>query len=77
MGHALHVEGAEVSAVLRTPGGLVVRVFRSAPDEGPVTIEHEGAPARGFVVDLRGRPVGPFEGEVTLRPWQIATLQLA
>jgi alpha-mannosidase len=76
-GHALHVDGAEVSAVLRTPGGLVVRVFRSADAEGPVTIEHEGAPARGYIVDLRGRPVAPFEGEVTLRPWQIATLQLA
>jgi hypothetical protein len=76
-GYALRVDGAEVSAVLRNEGGLVVRVFRTAPDEGPVSIEYEGAPARGFVVDLRGRPVAPFEADVTLRPWQLATLQLA
>ena len=37
----------------------------------------DGAPARGFVVDLRGRPVAPFEGELVLNPWQIATVQLA
>ncbi len=58
-------------------GGLVVRVFRTAPDAGPVTIEHEGAPARGWIVDLAGRPVAPFEGQVELRPWEICTLQLA
>jgi hypothetical protein len=75
-GHALAVDGAEVSAVLRTPGGLVVRVFRTEADAGPVTITHEGAPARGHVVDLRGTPVAPFEGEVELQPWQLATLQL-
>ena len=47
------------------------------PTAGTVTIEHEGVPARGWVVDLRGRPVNAFEGEVTLDPWQLATLQLA
>jgi alpha-mannosidase len=76
-GRALAIDGAEVSAVLRVPGGLVVRVFRTAPDPGPVTIEHEGAPARGWIVDLAGRPVAPFEGHVELRPWEIATLHLA
>jgi mannosylglycerate hydrolase len=76
-GSALRVDGGEVSAVARVPGGLVVRVFRADATEGPVRIEHEGAPAHGFVVDLRGRPVAPFEGEVTLRPWEIATLALA
>ena len=75
-GCALRVEGAEVSAVLRTPGGLVVRVFRTEPDAGPVIVEHEGAPARGWVVDLRGRPLAPFDGTVELTPWQICTLQL-
>jgi hypothetical protein len=76
-GSMLAVEGAEVSALLRVPGGLVLRVFRTAAHDGPVTIEREGVPARGFVVDLRGRPVGPFEGTLVLRPWQIATVQLA
>jgi hypothetical protein len=76
-GAALHVHGAEVSAVTRVPGGLVVRVFRTAAEDGPVTVEHEGVPARGFVVDLQGAPLRAFEGEITMRPWEIATLQLA
>jgi hypothetical protein len=76
-GSALAVDGAEVSAVNRVSGGLVARVFRTAPDAGPVTIEHEGAPARGWIVDLAGRPVAPFEGQVELRPWEITTLQLS
>jgi hypothetical protein len=75
-GRALHVEGAEVSAVVRTPGGVQVRVFRTEPDAGPVTIEHDGAPARGWTVDLAGRPIAPFEGAVELDPWEICTLQL-
>ena len=75
-GAALRVDGAEVSAVQRVPGGIVVRVFRTAADAGPVTLEHEGVPGRGFVVDLRGRPVSSFEGEVQLRPFEIATLRL-
>ncbi|HWS46890.1 MAG TPA: glycoside hydrolase family 38 C-terminal domain-containing protein [Acidimicrobiia bacterium] len=76
-GNALRVHGAEVSAVTRVPGGLLVRVFRTAAGVGPVGIEHEGMPARGFVVDLRGGPGAPFEGSVELRSWEIATLQLS
>jgi hypothetical protein len=76
-GAALRVDGAEISAVLRSPGGIVVRVFRTDPDAGPVAIEHDGAPARGWIIDLQGRPVAPFEGDVHLRPWEICTLQLA
>ena len=75
-GAALGVDGAEVSAVLRTPGGLLVRVFRSAADRGPVSIEYEGAPAHGWVIDLQGRPVAPFAGLLELRPWEICTVQL-
>jgi mannosylglycerate hydrolase len=75
-GAALRVDGAEVSAVQRVPGGLVVRVFRTAADAGPVALEHEGVAARGFVIDLRGQPVAPFEGTLELRPFEIATLQL-
>jgi alpha-mannosidase len=76
-GCALRVEGAEVSALLRTPGGLVLRVFRTDAGEGPVTVERNGAPARGHIVDLRGNPVSSFEGEVTLHEWQLATLHLS
>jgi alpha-mannosidase len=77
-GRALHVDGGEVSAVHRRAGGaLVVRVFRSAAETGPVTVEHDGAPAHGWIIDLAGRPVAPFEGQVELRPWEICTLQLS
>ena len=72
------------STVPRSPRCTAPRRARSScacsaaqPTPGPVTIEHEGAPARGWVIDLAGRPVAPFEGEVELRPWQLATLQLA
>jgi hypothetical protein len=75
-GRSLVVEGAEVSAVRRVPGGLVVRMFGTAPEEGPVTLELDGAPARGYVVDLRGRPVAGFERELTIRPWQLLTVRL-
>jgi mannosylglycerate hydrolase len=75
-GIALRVEGAEVSALLREPGGLVLRVFRTEPNPGPVTIELDGTPARGWEIDLRGNPVRPFEGDLTLTPWQLATLRL-
>ena len=61
---------------MRVPGGLVLRMFRTEPAEGTVTIEHDGAPARGYVVDLRGRPADRFEHEITMRPWEITTLQL-
>jgi alpha-mannosidase len=76
-GGALRVDGGEVSAVVRSPGGLVVRVFRTEAEAGPVTIERDGSPARGWIIDLHGRPVAPFEGSVDLRPWEICTLQLA
>ena len=75
-GSALEVDGAEVSAVTRDPGGLVVRVFRTASDAGAVTITQSGLPARGWVIDLRGAPVTTFEGSVDMRPWEIVTLRL-
>jgi alpha-mannosidase len=77
MGSTLRVEGAEVSAVLRDDGALLVRVYNAAPDATVVQVEHAGAAARGDVVDLRGRVVGGFAGELELRPWEIATLRLA
>jgi 2-O-(6-phospho-alpha-D-mannosyl)-D-glycerate hydrolase len=75
-GSRLRVDGAEVSAVKREPGGLVLRLFRTDATDGAVTIERNGAPATGWLVDLLGRPIEPFEGSVTLRPWQLATLRL-
>jgi alpha-mannosidase len=75
-GTALEVDGAEVSAVARDAGGLVLRLFRTEPDAGTVTVTHAGLPARGWITDLRGAPLEPFEAEVTMTPWQILTLRL-
>jgi alpha-mannosidase len=74
-GQALSVMGAEVSAVLRREAGgpLVVRVFNPTPEATQVRIEGR----RGWLVDLRGRPVEPFEGSFPLEPWRIATAILA
>jgi alpha-mannosidase len=75
-GRPLRVEGAVVSAILREPGGLVVRVFNPSAETSVATIEREGAPATGWVVDLLGRPVEQFQGEVELPSNRIATLRL-
>jgi len=76
-GRALRVEGAEVSAVLRDAGWLVVRVYNASPEPSVATIDHEESPARGWRVDLLGRPQEAFEYAVELRPWEIATLRIA
>jgi hypothetical protein len=71
-GTALTVEGAQVSAVRRAPGGLEVRVFN--PTGEATTVRIEGR--RGWLVDLRGRPLAPFEGGFALRAQGIATARL-
>ena len=69
-GQALAVAGAEVSSVRRVGGRLEVRVWN--PGAEPTTVELAGR--SGWLVDLRGAPVEPFEGRVELAPWRIATL---
>jgi mannosylglycerate hydrolase len=72
-GSALTVEGAEVSAVRREGGGLRVRVFNPSAETATVRLpDHQG-----WLVDLRGRPLEPFEGSFELRPWGLATLALS
>jgi hypothetical protein len=66
------VSGAEVSAVRREGSTLVVRVFN--PTGGTTTVTVEGR--SGWLVDLRGRPLMPFDGSVELRPHGIATLAM-
>ncbi|MEY2474977.1 MAG: 2-O-(6-phospho-alpha-D-mannosyl)-D-glycerate hydrolase [Actinomycetota bacterium] len=72
-GQALHVDGAEVSAVRRVAGGLEVRVFNPGAEPTAVSV---GA-RRGWLVDLRGRPVEPVDGAFPLAPGRIATVHLA
>ncbi len=71
-GSALTVTGAEVSAVRRQAGQIEVRVFNPRPT--PVSVTMAGR--SGWLVDLRGRPVAPFEGSFDLRPQGIATARL-
>ena len=44
--------------------------------EGDLQAARDVWRAHGWIVDLQGRPVAPFEGDVPLRPWEICTLQL-
>jgi hypothetical protein len=72
----LKVEGAVISAVLREPGGLVVRVYNPRPSATVAVIELDGGPATGWVTDLLGRPQEQFQGELELGADRIATLRL-
>jgi len=72
-GSLLDVRGAEVSAVRRTEAGVLeVRVFNPTPAPATVDVGDRS----GWLVDLRGRALSPFEGSFPLRPWGIATVQL-
>jgi alpha-mannosidase len=75
-GRTLRVDGAQVSAVTREAGDLVVRVVNASPAPTEVLLELGDAPASGWIVDLVGRPRAPFDGAVELTPWEIATLRL-
>ncbi len=71
-GAELTVEGAEVSSVRRVADALEVRVFH--PGDDPTTVRLPGR--SGWLVDLRGRAVAPFEGAFDLRPHGIATVRI-
>jgi hypothetical protein len=72
-GTALEVAGAQVSALRRVPGGLELRVFNPSSEPATVSVANR----RGWLVDLRGRPLGPFEGSFELGPHAIATAVLS
>ena len=71
-GQVLSVDGAVVSSLRRVSGRLELRVFNPSADTTTVAV----AGRKGWLVDLRGRPVEPFEGQFTLEPWRIATAVL-
>jgi len=71
-GSELTVHGAEVSALHRVGGVLEVRVFNPHPE--PTTVSF--GDRSGWLVDLRGYPLEPFEGSFELRPFGIATMRL-
>jgi alpha-mannosidase len=72
-GSALAISGAEVSALRRVDGGIELRVFN--PSDEPTTVRLDGR--RGWLVDLRGTAIAPFEGYFPLGPWTIATARFA
>jgi hypothetical protein len=71
-GTPLTVTGAEVSAVTRADGRISVRVFNPTDVATEVVVDGR----RGWLVDLRGRTLEPFEGAFALRPHGIATAVL-
>ena len=71
-GQELAIDGGVVSALRRAPGGLEVRVFNPSDDATEVRIPGR----RGWLVDLRGRPLEPFEGSFPLPAWRIATVRV-
>jgi alpha-mannosidase len=77
-GSRLSVEGARVSAVTRAAAGkgLTVRVFNASPEASVARLFLDDQPARGDVLDLLGVAHTAYPGELTLRPWEIATLSI-
>ncbi len=71
-GSGLEVGGAEVSSVRRETGALEVRVFNPAGEARRVDVGNRS----GWLVDLRGRPLEPFDGGFELRAGGIATFRL-
>jgi mannosylglycerate hydrolase len=70
---ALAIEGAEVSALRRDGDSLLLRVHNPTP--APAVAHTPGR--SGWVVDLRGRPLRPFDDRVELGAWEIATLRFS
>jgi mannosylglycerate hydrolase len=73
-GQALHVEGAEVTAVGRRADGRVeVRAVNASAEPSTLAV----AGRAGEVTDLKADPTGEaFDGTRALRPWEIVTLAL-
>jgi mannosylglycerate hydrolase len=71
-GSELTIHGGEVSALHRAGGVLETRVFN--PTDEPAVVSLPGR--SGWLVDLRGYPLEPFEGSFELRPFGIATARL-
>nr|MBA3654736.1 hypothetical protein [Actinomycetota bacterium] len=71
-GSAFEITGAEVSALRRVPGGLEVRVFNPRAEPTEVVLPDR----RGWLIDLRGRPLAPVDGRFDLGPFAIATVRI-
>lgn len=75
-GQTLQVDGAEVTAVYREGKKLHVRIVNLADKLGTARVWFRGKTARGERIDLLGNAMQTFDGELELRPFEIATLRL-
>jgi hypothetical protein len=71
-GSELTVSGAEVSSLRRVGGNLELRLFNPLGQTVEVAVEGWS----GWVVDLRGAPIEPFESSFVLGPSALATVLL-
>ena len=65
-----------MSAVHATRVDVTVRLFNPAAGEVTASLDRDGGPATGWVVDLLGAPLEAFDGKLDLRPAEIVTLRL-
>jgi hypothetical protein len=73
VGSGLNVSGAVVSSLRRSAGSLELRVFN--PGGEPATVELGGR--SGWLVDLRGEPLGAVAGSFGIGPFAFTTVRLA
>jgi len=71
-GQVLRVEGAEVSSLRRVAGRLELRVYNPYDEAATVVLDGRS----GWLTDLRGRALEPFNGSFDLSPHRIATAVL-
>ena len=71
-GSALTVTGAEVSSLRHRTGAVELRVFNPTPEPTRVDLGDRS----GWLVDLRGQPVEPFDGTFELAPFRLGTARL-
>ena len=63
---------AEGGVHYQRPGWFTKHVFNPSDVDAIVSIDGH----TGWLVDLRGRPLEPFDGSFALRPWGLATARL-
>lgn len=75
-GTRLDLSGAVVDALLPAadgpPGSLIIRVHEPHGAPGELVVSGR----RGFIIDLTGTEMEPFDGRTDLRPHQIITIRL-
>lgn len=71
-GSHLTVMGAEISSLRRTHGAIELRVFNPRAQATSVRVPGR----RGWLIDLRGKPLQEWSESFALAPWGIATARV-